>query len=244
LHADSNLRCRFLSLFALFPHQLEEEMSLSGPASAWVSLGSYRVNVNRGHGLISCFLLLGARPLSSAATAASAGEEYHVDELEKQRGLELTLEELEQAVREQRFKEIKWQATASMAIAEVRRRIQEEDERIDRNSGLQLQQQQTQQQPLREESAVVKESNPVFSGGAGAVNPRGGGGGVGVGSRVAALPPTGVDTFALRMGLHKKRRPAAQPQPQRQKQQHQQRPQQWLQQRAKHGVSPLAKKKP
>lgn len=110
--------------------ELSEELSLSSRAdSDWIDLGTYRVNVNRGHGYVSCFLLVD--PLETRREE----EEFHVDELERQATVDLTYTELEQAVRTHEFKEIKWQATASLALMEVRRLIEEEQRRIDSSEG-------------------------------------------------------------------------------------------------------------
>lgn len=76
---------------------------------------------------MSCFLLLDAQP-----TADSAGQsaEFKVDELERQAVVRLTPDEMDKALTEHQFGEIKWAATAAMALAEVRRRIAQEDERL------------------------------------------------------------------------------------------------------------------
>ena len=110
--------------------ELREELFLRSADDRpedWVDLGSYRVNVNRGHGTVSCFLLLDAQP---TADAAGQSAEFKVDELERQAVVRLTADELETALRNHEFGEIKWAATAAMALAEVRRRIAQEDERL------------------------------------------------------------------------------------------------------------------
>lgn len=110
--------------------ELREELFLQAAADRpddWVDLGSYRVNVNRGHGTVSCFLLVDAQPTEDS-TGKSA--EFKVDELERQAVVRLTADELDAALRAHEFGEIKWAATASMALAEVRRRIALEDERL------------------------------------------------------------------------------------------------------------------
>jgi len=107
--------------------ELAEELFLWGQAGDWVDLGSYRVNVNRGHGTVSCFLVAGARPLADAAGAAA---EFKVDELERQRVVRLSFGEMEDAVRQHKFAEIKWAATAALALDVIRQRIRDEDDRL------------------------------------------------------------------------------------------------------------------
>ena len=111
---------------------------ISSPTSSlesggWIDLGTYRVNVNRGHGMISCFLLLDAveksQPIDTTSIEESNGG-FHIDELERQMNVDLTVEELEHALETHQFGEIKWMATASRAVAEVKKRIAAEDQRI------------------------------------------------------------------------------------------------------------------
>jgi hypothetical protein len=115
--------------------ELAEELFLSGTDADWVELGSYRVNVNRGHGIVSCFLLADARPLSTQKDGLAA--EFKVDELERQQVIRLSVADMQKAVRAHGvpnsggFGEIKWQATAVMALEEIQRRIDEELQRID-----------------------------------------------------------------------------------------------------------------
>lgn len=107
--------------------ELAEELFLWGQEGDWVDLGSYRVNVNRGHGTVSCFLVAGARPLADATGAAA---EFKVDELERQRVVRLSFEQMEDAVRTHKFAEIKWAATAALALDVIRQRIRDEDARL------------------------------------------------------------------------------------------------------------------
>lgn len=93
--------------------------------SAWVPLGEYRVNVNRGHGNVSCFLVVGP------SERVRAREEFHVDELERQATIALTVDELDAALRTHAFAEVKWAATAALALAEVRRIIEDEEKRLE-----------------------------------------------------------------------------------------------------------------
>jgi ADP-ribose pyrophosphatase YjhB (NUDIX family) len=142
--------------------ELAEEMFLTAPPpdaadagtggeqqqeedSSWVDLGSYRVNVNRGHGTVSCFLLADARPLAGTSSADLSAE-FKVDELERQQLVRLSVPEMQRAVRAHgvdaagdgsgagagpgAFAEIKWQATAAMALDEILRRAEEEDRRL------------------------------------------------------------------------------------------------------------------
>lgn len=106
--------------------ELEEELAMvTRVEENWIDLGTYRVNVNRGHGFISCFLVVD--PVEKARRA----EDFHVDELERQAVVDLTLDQMEAAVRQHAFAEVKWQAAATMALMEVKRIIQEEQDRID-----------------------------------------------------------------------------------------------------------------
>ena len=135
--------------------QLEEEMSLMGAHSDWVSLGSYRVNVNRGHGICSCFLVV------NALERFRPEEEFHVDELERQSIVRLTVDEMEQAIRTHQFGEIKWQATAVMALYEVKRLIQEEAKRIVTQSSLPPPPPPTSDKSININTSTVETPTPI-----------------------------------------------------------------------------------
>eukprot|EP00730_Choanoeca_flexa_P013532 TRINITY_DN5420_c1_g1_i1.p1 TRINITY_DN5420_c1_g1~~TRINITY_DN5420_c1_g1_i1.p1 ORF type:complete len:236 (+),score=21.77 TRINITY_DN5420_c1_g1_i1:170-877(+) len=86
--------------------ELNEEMGQE--AASWVFLGHYRTDVNRGGGSVSCFL---ARKCRRAAKRLAS------DDLESQKYVKLTKEELRHAMLSHRFKEIKWSGTVAMALA-------------------------------------------------------------------------------------------------------------------------------
>jgi len=132
--------------------ELEEEMYYIAPDSSWLALGTYRVNVNRGHGMVSCFLVIDpvdqrmmkkrkqptatAGETDSGTNTGSAPSDdddssiFHIDELERQTRVRLSVDEMRRAVDQQEVAEIKWMATAVMALREVEKRIAEEDDII------------------------------------------------------------------------------------------------------------------
>jgi ADP-ribose pyrophosphatase len=84
--------------------ELREETGYE--ASQWISLGTYRVDPNRGICLGSLFLARGAGPTGAIMS----------DDLEEQRLLVLTRQELELALDKGRFKVLAWMANIVLAL--------------------------------------------------------------------------------------------------------------------------------
>ncbi len=90
--------------------ELREELGLD--AAAWVPLGGYPVDSNRGAGHAHLFLALDARP--AAARPAS-------DDLEEQEVLHLSRGEMEQALRDGAFRCLAWAALVALGLAALDR---------------------------------------------------------------------------------------------------------------------------
>ncbi len=80
-------------------------------ASEWISLGSYRVDGNRGAGIANLFLARGARRVS----------EPNVDDLEAQELLVLSRAELQAALAAGEFKVIAWAAAVALGLQYLKR---------------------------------------------------------------------------------------------------------------------------
>lgn len=88
--------------------ELIEEMGLE--AGKMIPLGSYRVDVNRGFGTISCFLAMDSKPSSVQLPS---------DELEDQHLVALDWKDLFKAVRSGSLQEVKWAGSLAMAIVNM-----------------------------------------------------------------------------------------------------------------------------
>ncbi len=87
--------------------ELREETGYA--AEAWESLGSYRVDANRGAGTGYFFLARGAVPVAAR----------DADDLEEQVLLELTRAEVEAALAAGEFKVLAWMAIMALALQKV-----------------------------------------------------------------------------------------------------------------------------
>mmetsp|Transcript_15506 Transcript_15506/g.31862 ORF Transcript_15506/g.31862 Transcript_15506/m.31862 type:complete len:239 (-) Transcript_15506:7-723(-) len=94
------------ALFAA-KRELLEETGLT--SDHWVELGAYRVAANRGAGVIHTFLAVDAVPHKTA------GKLMHAD-LEAQKAVLLSEQELLEAVLANKFKEVKWTANVALAL--------------------------------------------------------------------------------------------------------------------------------
>jgi ADP-ribose pyrophosphatase len=84
--------------------ELREETGYE--AAEWITLGEYLVDPNRGVATGYLFLAKGARRVAEPAS----------DDLEEQRLLYLTREELDQALSEGEFKVLAWAAAVALAL--------------------------------------------------------------------------------------------------------------------------------
>ena len=75
-------------------------------ATAWIELGQYRVDANRGAGTAHFFLALHARHVT----------DRNADDLEEQHLLHLTRAELEAALDADQFKALPWAAIVALAL--------------------------------------------------------------------------------------------------------------------------------
>ena len=92
--------------------ELREELSLE--SLSWTDLGSYRTAANRGGGFIHCFLARGATPVRDRGSGADAD-----DDLEERARVRLTRDELAQSLLRREFGEVKWAATAALALLHI-----------------------------------------------------------------------------------------------------------------------------
>ena len=88
--------------------ELLEEMGCE--AAEWISLGSYRVDGNRGAGTAHLFLARGARRVAEVRT----------DDLEEQELLHLSRDELEAALVAGEFKVVAWATVVALALLRTR----------------------------------------------------------------------------------------------------------------------------
>jgi ADP-ribose pyrophosphatase len=84
--------------------ELLEELGMK--ASKWTMLAKLRTDVNRGGGFCTCFIAEDAIP----------AEKLRSDDLEKQIIVELTLDQLRQALKNGELAEAKWAATAALGV--------------------------------------------------------------------------------------------------------------------------------
>lgn len=92
-----------------------EEMGLE--CKEWILLGRYRTDVNRGMGWTNTFLASKCyQKQRPAAHGLDGAEEVGVPDMERQDRKTLTLDELRAAVTGNKFLEIQWTATISLAI--------------------------------------------------------------------------------------------------------------------------------
>ena len=85
--------------------ELAEELGFA--SDDFRDLGTYRTSANRGGGHVTCFLAYNARP---------SRERTLSDEVESQSVVRLTRKQLEAALLNAEFREIKWSATAALAL--------------------------------------------------------------------------------------------------------------------------------
>jgi ADP-ribose pyrophosphatase len=90
--------------------ELREETGYE--ADRWESLGSFRVDSNRGAGTAHLYLALGARPSG----------EPDSDDLEEQEPLQLTIVELERSLERGEFKVLSWSAGVALALRRLQMR--------------------------------------------------------------------------------------------------------------------------
>eukprot|EP01064_Diplonema_japonicum_P029973 TRINITY_DN4972_c0_g1_i1.p1 TRINITY_DN4972_c0_g1~~TRINITY_DN4972_c0_g1_i1.p1 ORF type:complete len:220 (+),score=63.18 TRINITY_DN4972_c0_g1_i1:73-732(+) len=88
--------------------ELKEELSMTAPT--WIDLGTYRVAANRGGGFISCFLAVGAAHVDVHLTD---------DDLEARSIVKLSTKNLAEKILSHGFGEVKWAATAAMALLHI-----------------------------------------------------------------------------------------------------------------------------
>lgn len=96
--------------------ELQEELGMQ--SENWVSLGSYRVAVNRGGGTTYAFLAGNSRPIQ-AASNEKHDSTFAIGESEKQKRVVLSREALLEALLNGEFAEIKWTATIALSILKM-----------------------------------------------------------------------------------------------------------------------------
>jgi ADP-ribose pyrophosphatase len=95
--------------------ELKEELQMI--STEWVSLGAYRAMANRGGGTTHTFLARHTHPIVTSEPAImNKKKEFSEGESERQEVLELSKKELIEALLAGKFKEIKWTATAALAL--------------------------------------------------------------------------------------------------------------------------------
>uniref|UniRef100_A0A6V1RGZ5 Nudix hydrolase domain-containing protein n=1 Tax=Heterosigma akashiwo TaxID=2829 RepID=A0A6V1RGZ5_HETAK len=90
--------------------ELREELGLV--AGRWVPLGAYRTSSNRGGGFLNAFLALDC----DYAEGVTKDNFTPTNDLEKQQQVLMTQNEVEEALLNGEFKEVKWTATVSLAL--------------------------------------------------------------------------------------------------------------------------------
>ena len=88
--------------------ELREETGYAAPD--WESLGVYRVDANRGAGMANFFLARGAQQVA----------ERDADDLEEQRLLELTRQDVKLALLQGEFKVLAWMAIMALAVERLK----------------------------------------------------------------------------------------------------------------------------
>jgi 8-oxo-dGTP pyrophosphatase MutT (NUDIX family) len=96
--------------------ELEEELGLE--SQEWISLGAYRAAANRGGGTTHTFLARNCESIDPTATH-NGGVHIAAGEMEHQDVIELSRDELIDALLKGKFKEIKWTATVALALIET-----------------------------------------------------------------------------------------------------------------------------
>jgi 8-oxo-dGTP pyrophosphatase MutT (NUDIX family) len=95
--------------------ELKEELQLE--STDWISLGSYVAAANRGGGTTHTFWARNSKPSGKRHNPNRGGGVVIAEgELERQDVVQLSRQELLQAVTTGRFKEIKWTATVALAL--------------------------------------------------------------------------------------------------------------------------------
>ena len=79
-------------------------------ARAWIQLGHYRVDANRGAGMAHLYLARGARHVA----------DIHADDLEEQQLLYLTRAEIEAALTAGEFKVLAWATNVALALLHLK----------------------------------------------------------------------------------------------------------------------------
>lgn len=93
--------------------EVREEMNVV--SDEWIDLGTYVVNVNRGHGEVSLYYAKNAYSIKSSSDDATAVEDDR--DTEKQSMVSMTRDELLQALMSTtEVKEVKWTACIAMAL--------------------------------------------------------------------------------------------------------------------------------
>jgi 8-oxo-dGTP pyrophosphatase MutT (NUDIX family) len=106
--------------------ELEEELGLE--SQEWISLGAYRAAANRGGGTTHTFLARNCEEVIMDTTSSKkrnnnnnngGGGKMAVGEEEHQEVIELSRDELLDALLKGKFQEIKWTATVALALLET-----------------------------------------------------------------------------------------------------------------------------
>jgi ADP-ribose pyrophosphatase len=89
--------------------------------ASWVFLGKYRTMANRGGGFVYSYLLVDAVPLVDGGGTSAYQKS---GDSESQILLELTIQQVKEAVLQGLFQEVKWTATISLALLHMEKNIQ------------------------------------------------------------------------------------------------------------------------
>jgi ADP-ribose pyrophosphatase len=96
--------------------ELKEEMGME--STEWIEMGSYRAAANRGGGMTFTFLARKAKKISTGVKRQQGQQSklFAEGESERQDIVELSREQLVEALLAGKFREIKWTATVALAL--------------------------------------------------------------------------------------------------------------------------------
>ncbi|CAB9504080.1 expressed unknown protein [Seminavis robusta] len=92
--------------------ELKEELGLE--SQEWMPLGSYRTAINRGGGIVHCYMAGNSTPIPNTRVSGEGGRAF--GESEKQQLVEMSREQLVDAMLQGKFQEVKWTATIALAM--------------------------------------------------------------------------------------------------------------------------------
>ena len=97
----------------------QRDGKVPGSEPDWIYLGMYRTAANRGGGFLYTYLLVDAVPVVDGGGKA---DYIRSGDAEPQTLVELSFDEMSNAISNAQFKEIKWAATLSLSLLHMQNR--------------------------------------------------------------------------------------------------------------------------